>query len=60
MTIDFRSLQNRRPLTDRQKIAWLIMSATSTPLPNLVQIRPYVTHGQMGEIQPNFTLLFFV
>jgi len=46
----FDPLQNRHPLTDRQKLSEVIMSVTPTAVSNLVHIRPRGASERMGEI----------
>ena len=45
----FNRSQNRHPLTDRQKLAWVIMSTASTAVQNLVEFHPYGASGQISE-----------
>ena len=54
---NFGPLQNRHPLTDRQKLSQVITSASPTAVPNLVHIRPRGVSGQMGEKQ---SILLFI
>jgi len=47
---NFRPPQNPHPLTDYQKIGTCDYVGGPTAVPNLVQICPGGTSGQMGEI----------
>jgi len=49
-------LQNRHPLTDRQKLSQVITAATPTAVPNLVYIRPC---GFLGE-WVKYNLFFYL
>jgi len=49
----FQTPQNRRPLTDCQKIA-----TTTIPIPNLVQIHPWGLVGKWVKYNKNYFYLF--
>jgi len=54
----FGTLQNRHPLTDRQKLSQVITSATPTAVPNLVHIRPW---GLLGEwVKYNLNYFYYI